>query len=50
VHFSAVLLVAVLMRMPWDAPTTVAALWALLGFAGVVYPLVVKVLNGARPR
>jgi hypothetical protein len=41
VHFSAVLLVTVLMRVPWHALTTVAALWALLGFIGVVYVLVV---------
>lgn len=41
VHFSAVLLVTVLMRMPWHALTTVAALWAVLGFAGVFYVAVV---------
>ncbi|HXZ47586.1 MAG TPA: hypothetical protein VEG27_01125 [Usitatibacter sp.] len=41
VHFSAVLLVVVMMRMPWHAPTTVAALWGLVGFAGAVYVLIV---------
>ncbi|HUI98864.1 MAG TPA: hypothetical protein VLY46_01460 [Usitatibacter sp.] len=41
VHFSTVLLVTVLMRMPWHALTTVAALWGVLGFAGAIYALVV---------
>ncbi len=41
VHFSAVLLLAVLMRIPWHAITTAAAVWALEGFAGMVYVLVV---------
>ena len=41
VHFSAVLLVAVLMRMPWHFVSTVAILWAILGFAGVVYVVIV---------
>jgi hypothetical protein len=41
VHFSAVLLLSGLVRIPWEGITAVAALWGLAGLSGVVYSLVV---------
>jgi len=41
VHFSAVLLLSAMLRVPWEAITTVAALWGFVGFAGAVYGAIV---------
>ncbi len=41
VHFSAVLLLSAVVRAPWQTVTTVAALWGLVGFAGLVYGVIV---------
>jgi uncharacterized protein YacL len=41
VHFSVVLLVSALIRAPWHAATSIAALCAIIGFGGVVYALLV---------
>lgn len=41
VHFSAALLLSALVRIPWQAIGALAALWALVGFAGIVYSIVV---------
>jgi hypothetical protein len=41
VHFSAVLLLAALLRAPWDAITPAAALWGLMGLSGVMYGVIV---------
>ena len=41
VHFSAVLLLAALLRAPWHAITFAAALWGVIGFSGVAYVLIV---------
>ena len=41
VHFSAVLLLAALLRAPWHAITLAAALWGVIGFSGVAYVLIV---------
>lgn len=41
VHFGAVLLLSSLQRIPWEAATTAAALWGAVGFAGVVYGVIV---------
>jgi hypothetical protein len=41
VHFSTVLLVAALLRIPSHAITTLAVLWGAVGVAGVVYVFVV---------
>ena len=42
VHFSAVLLLAAMLRVPWEAFTPPIVLWGLIGFAGVVYQIVVS--------
>ena len=42
VHLAAVLLLAAVLRAPWHAITTVAALWGFIGFGGVVYAAVVS--------
>ncbi len=41
VHFSAALLMAAVLRAPWHAIEPVAAMWGLIGVAGVVYILIV---------
>jgi hypothetical protein len=41
VHFSTVLLLSAILRAPWDALGFAAALWLLIGVAGVVYSLIV---------
>jgi hypothetical protein len=41
VHFCAVLLLSVLLRAPWHAIATPAALLGLMGFAGIGYTLIV---------
>jgi len=41
VHFGAVLLLSALLRVPWQSIATAAALWGLIGFAGVVYGVIV---------
>ncbi len=42
VHFSAVLLLSAVLRVPWQTATTVAALWGLVGVAGLVYGVIVS--------
>ncbi len=42
VHFSAVLLLSAVVRAPWQTAATVAALWGLVGFAGLVYGIIVS--------
>ncbi len=41
VHFSAVLLLAALIRMPWHTIAPAAGLWGFAGLAGAAYVLVV---------
>ena len=41
IHFSAVLLLAALLRVPWQTITVAAALWGLIGVSGVVYAVMV---------
>ena len=41
VHFGAVLLLSAVLRIPWHGIATVAVLWGLIGFAGVVYCVIV---------
>src|SRR5437868_1342877 len=41
VHFSAVLLLSAILRAPWQSTSTVAALWGLVGFAGMAYGAIV---------
>jgi hypothetical protein len=41
VHFSAVLLLSAVLRAPWQTAATVAALWSLIGFAGMAYGAIV---------
>ncbi|HWC16240.1 MAG TPA: hypothetical protein VG498_04470, partial [Terriglobales bacterium] len=41
VHFSVVLFLAALLRAPWQTILSVAILWGLIGFGGVVYALIV---------
>ncbi len=41
VHFSAVLLVSALIRVPWHSVTPLAALWAVVGLGGLAYQLTV---------
>src|SRR5689334_6333385 len=41
VHFSAALLLSMLLRAPWHALAPAAALWAMVGLAGVVYVAIV---------
>jgi fatty acid desaturase len=40
-HFSAVLLLTVLLRMPWQEITTAAFAWGILGAIGAVYVFIV---------
>jgi len=41
VHFSTVLLLAAIVRAPWESVATVAALWGAIGFLGMAYCVVV---------
>ncbi len=41
VHFGTVLFLSALMHAPWESIFGAAFLWGLLGFAGVVYSLIV---------
>ena len=42
VHFSAVLLLSAVLRVPWEESSHAIILWGLIGFAGVVYLVVVS--------
>jgi hypothetical protein len=42
VHFSAVLLLAALLRMPWTSYTVAIALWGSIGAAGMLYGVIVS--------
>src|SRR5919202_3500485 len=41
VHFSAALLLSALLRAPWHSIAPIAAIWGLMGFAGVIYMVIV---------
>jgi hypothetical protein len=41
VHFSAALLLSVLVRVPWRGVAPIATLWGITGVAGIVYSIVV---------
>ncbi len=41
VHFGAVLLLSALLRAPWHAITSAAALWGLVGLGGAAYTVIV---------
>jgi hypothetical protein len=41
VHFGVVLLLSAVISAPWDGVGTVAVLWGLVGFSGIVYCVVV---------
>lgn len=41
VHFSAVLLLAALLRAPWQAIAGIAALWGFVGVCGMAYTVIV---------
>jgi len=41
VHFSTVLLLAALVRAPWHGLAYPAALWGLIGFAGLIYMFII---------
>src|SRR5881394_636483 len=41
VHFSAALLLAAVLRVPWHGIGVAAAVWGLIGLAGVVYIAIV---------
>jgi hypothetical protein len=41
VHFGVVLLLSAIASAPWNGITTVAALWGVAGFCGVLYAVVV---------
>lgn len=41
VHFASALLLAMLLRAPWEAATIPAVLWGLIGLGGVAYTIVV---------
>jgi len=43
VHFSMVLLLSALLRVPWQTVAPAAALWGLIGFGGLAYsPVVIR--------
>ena len=42
VHFSAVLLLSAVLRVPWEEFTAPVVLWGSIGFAGVIYQAVVS--------
>lgn len=41
VHFCAVLVLSAILTAPWHALAPIAILWGLLGFAGMIYSLIV---------
>jgi len=41
VHFGAALLLAALVRIPWETVTPAAVLWGVVGLCGTVYAVVV---------
>lgn len=41
VHFGTALLLSAILRAPWQAITTIAALWGLIGISGGVYEVIV---------
>jgi hypothetical protein len=41
IHFSAVLFLAALLRVPWQTTNIVSALWGLTGLGGVAYAVIV---------
>src|SRR5207237_8070983 len=41
VHFSVALLLSAIVRAPWHGITPIAALWGLVGLAGVIYMVIV---------
>jgi hypothetical protein len=41
VHFGVVLLLSAIVSAPWNGLSTVAFLWGLVGFGGVVYSIIV---------
>jgi hypothetical protein len=41
VHFSSVLLLAAILRVPWHGAAAVSMLWGLLGLSGVTYTFIV---------
>lgn len=54
VHFSTTLLLAALVRVPWQTITPPALLWGIVGLAGIVYAFVVarrmRVQTAYRPQ
>jgi hypothetical protein len=41
VHFGAVLLLSALLRAPWHTITIISILWAIMGFSGMAYAVIV---------
>jgi hypothetical protein len=41
VHFATALLLSALLRMPWKGVAVIAALWGLVGVAGLIYAVIV---------
>jgi len=41
IHFSSVLLLSALLRVPWPDVTPLAASWGLLGLAGIIYMVII---------
>ncbi|HEU5397755.1 MAG TPA: hypothetical protein VFV77_00625 [Gammaproteobacteria bacterium] len=41
IHFSSVLLLSALLRVPWPVLTPLAASWGLLGLAGIIYMVII---------
>lgn len=41
IHFSSVLLLSALLRVPWPGLSPLAALWGILGLGGVIYMVVI---------
>lgn len=41
VHFAAALLLAALLRIPWQAIASLAVLWGIMGFCGIAYAVAV---------
>jgi len=46
VHFSVVLFLSALLNAPWQTITVPAILWALIGFAGIIYTVIIARLIG----
>ena len=42
VHFSSVLLLSALLRVPWESVTSIAILWGMTGVGGMAYTLIVS--------